>query len=108
VQWRSRLAETIHSDVQTREQNLQNSRFIAQALDEGALKDLIRRQVREALGPGESCGEHPECSKYGFDSSDWYYTVGRGDEEKIGKRPFILVGFGPHSEVIRTFNLRIH
>jgi hypothetical protein len=106
--WDGQLKAAIRSQVTTREQNLRNSRAVEQALDEGALKNLMRFQVKAALGPGEPCSAHPECADNGFQPDDWYYTVGSGDEEQVGKRPALIVGFSPHDRVARTWNLRIH
>jgi hypothetical protein len=106
--WDSRLKAAIRSQVTSREQNLENSRAVERALDEGALKNLMRFEVRAALGSGEPCSAHPECGENGFQSDDWYYTVGSGDEEQVGKRPALIVGFSRHDRVERTWNLRVH
>jgi hypothetical protein len=106
--WDSRLKAAIRSQVTSREQNQQNSRDVEEALDQGALKNLMRFEVRAALGPGEPCSAHPECGENGFRPDDWYYTVGSGDEEQVGKRPALIVGFSPHDRVERTWNLRVH
>ncbi len=107
-QWLRKLRDAIHGEVSSREQNRQNSRLVERALDEGALKNMLRFEVRDALGPGESCQAHPECDEAGFRAGDWYYVVGKGDEAQVGKLPAIVVGFGPHSNVIRTWNRRVH
>jgi hypothetical protein len=106
--WDSQLKAAIRSQVTSREQNQQNSRAVEQALDQGALKNLMRFEVRAALGQGEPCSAHPECDRNGFQPDDWYYTVGRGDEEQVGKRPVVIVGFSSHDRVERTWNLRVY
>lgn len=107
-EWLRRLSDIIHSRVETREVNQQNSRTVEQALDEEALKNMMRFEVKRALGPGDSCGQHPKCHELGFQSDDLYYTVGEGNEAQIGKRPMIIVGFDHEGNVIRVWNLRIH
>ncbi len=106
--WDSKLKAAIRSQVTTREQNLENSRAVERALDQGALKEMMRFEVKAALGPGESCAAHPECEASGFQPDDWYYTVGSGDEEQVGKRPAVIVGFSRYDRVERTWNLRVH
>ncbi len=107
-EWLRRLSDTINSRVDSREANQQNSRTVDQALDEDALKNMMRFEVKRALGSGQACGQHPKCQELGFQSDDLYYTVGEGDETKIGKRPMIIVGFDHEGNVVRVWNLRIH
>ena len=106
--WEKQLAQAIGSQVASREQNLQNSRAVEQALAEGALEDMMRFQVQSAIGRGEPCHAHPECAENGFLPDDLFYTVGSGDEERIGKLPVLVVGFGNYGRVVRTWNLRVH
>jgi hypothetical protein len=107
-EWLRRLSDTIHSRVDSREANQRNSRTVEQALDEYALKNLMRFEVKSAIGSGQRCGQHPKCQELGFQSDDLYYTVGEGDETKIGKRPMLIIGFDHEGNVLRVWNLRIH
>lgn len=107
-EWLRRLKDAIHSQVDSRETNQKNSRTVEQALDEEALKNLMRFQVKRALGSGHTCEQHPRCQQLGFQSDDLYYTVGEGDETKIGKRPMLIVGFDHEGNVVRVWNLRVH
>jgi hypothetical protein len=107
-EWLRRLSDAIQSRVDSREANQQNSRIVEQALNENALKNMMRFEVKRALGSGQACGQHPKCQELGFQSDDLYYTVGEGDETKIGKRPMMIVGFDHEGNVIRVWNLRIH
>ncbi|MBN1656240.1 MAG: hypothetical protein JXA30_20895 [Deltaproteobacteria bacterium] len=107
-EWLRRLQNAIRSKTESRETNLRNSRTLEQALDQDALKNMMRFQVKKELGSGQSCGRHPECLDLGFQADDLYYAVGEGDETKIGKRPVLIVGFDQKGNVIRVWNLRIH
>lgn len=107
-QWQQRLQDAVHSSVETRQANRDNSRVVQQALDEGALKNLHRHEVRRVLGRGKRCEVYPRCSELGFRADDWLYEVGDGDENQVGKKPVLIVGFGPHGQVTRTWNLRVH
>jgi hypothetical protein len=107
-EWMRELKKAMASEVTTRDVNHDNSRTLQDALDEGVLKNMQRHEVRDAIGRGVACATYERCASLGFRDDDWLYTVGRGDEKKVGKLPIFIVGFGIHGRVVRTWNLRVH
>lgn len=109
AQWRARIREAMGQQVQTREQRDEYSRMLAQAVEEGALDDLNRHQVRAAFGPGQSCGHYPICGELGFAADDWHYSIGQmGDEKTVKVLPVLLLGFDSKGRVARVWTRTTH
>jgi len=104
----AQLRGATQGPVETRDQNQQNSKLVQEVVDSEALLRLNRHEVAEQLGKGEMCVHHELCAKQGFVQDDWYYDVGQGNEDAVGKRPVLILGFDDHGVVDRTYNLRVH
>ncbi len=107
TQLRQQLRDAMNRRVSTLTERDDNSRLLAHVVDEGALHNLDRDQVRAALGPGQAC-RVALCSEHGFEDSDWYYEIGHTDEPKIRQLPVLIVGFDLQGRAARIWTLTTH
>lgn len=102
------LRTAIESRVTSPEASADSSRLVHQIADDDVLQNIRRHELEEAIGRGDTCSRHPRCADQGFDSGDWFYSVGQADEGYAGPVPELIVGFSREGRVDRVWNLRTH
>jgi hypothetical protein len=104
-----RLRDAMLSQVSSQQQNEDNSRLIQEVVESGALEDMTRPEVEQAIGRGDVCSRHERCRENEFDDDDWYYSVGTmGEAYRGGAAPVLIVGFDRSGRVMHVWNLRVH
>jgi hypothetical protein len=107
AEWHTKLRSAMQTEVSTVAQSQEQSRFLQQALDDGALEGMDRTEVQEAIGKGIACRTEL-CEKNGFVGSDWYYELGVIQGDAVKQLPVLIVGFDQFDRATRIWNLTTH
>lgn len=107
TQLRRQLRDAMSTPVQTREQRDEQSRLVADIVEQGALDGLNHSEIRAALGSGQACRSEL-CREQGFGESDWSYDVGVASGDEVVQLPVLIVGFDPRGRVERVYTLTTH
>lgn len=74
-----------------------NNHLAVRVVEEGALENMRRDEVIEAIGRGTACSVRPACAERGFEDDDWIYDV--GDDPSA---PSLILGFDSSGRVSRS------
>ncbi|MBK8170315.1 MAG: hypothetical protein IPK60_08195 [Sandaracinaceae bacterium] len=74
-----------------------NTQLAVRVVEEGALENLRRDEVIDAIGRGNPCSVRPACAERGYEDDDWIYDI--GDDPTA---PSIVVGFDTSGRVSRS------
>lgn len=74
-----------------------NNQLAVRVVEEGALENLRRDEVIDAIGRGTACSVRPACAERGFEDDDWIYDI--GDDPSA---PSLILGFDSSGRVSRS------